>query len=237
MIYLRLAICDDEVMQNEKTVTVIEDYIHDRNISIDYECFESYALLKDRISEFDLFILDYEVPGINGIEFAEMLRESFGDEKSVIFLTSFDDIVYESFKVRTHRFLVKPIDREKFYEALDSYFKTSPVSRRIIIKSFGETHVINLDEVFYIEASRKNVLINRGEKKHEDEMELHKTITEMDELLSSMGFFRCHRSYLVNMKKIEKFDSKAIYFSNGDYIPVAPKKFSEFNKEYLRNAK
>lgn len=230
---MKVAICDDERAQIEATVTCLEDYMHDRRISVDYECFESYALLKDRLDEFDVFILDYQVPEINGIEFARVLRETYGEEKTVIFLTSFHEIVYESFEVRTHRFLIKPIDKEKFYEALDSYFKTNPLSKRIVIKAFGDTQIINLNDVLYIESSRKDVYI----VKQNEEIIYHKTITEMEEQLMNLDFFRCHRSYLVNMKNVKKFDSKNVYFNDGKSVPMAPKKFAEFNKEYLRNAK
>lgn len=230
---MKAAICDDEIIQIENTVTFLEEYIHDRRISIDYECFESYAPLKDRISEFDLFILDYQVPEINGIEFAEMLRSSYGEEKAVVFLTSFSEIVYESFKVRPHRFLIKPIDKEKFYEALDSYFKTNHISQRIFIKTLGDTQVVNLDDVYYIEASRKDVCIN----KEDEQLVYHKSITDMEAQLSSLGFFRCHRSFLVNLKKVKKFDSKTVWLTNGVELPMGAKKLGEFNKEYLRNAK
>lgn len=230
---MKVAICDDETAQIEATVTCIEDYMHDRRISIDYKCFESYALLKDRLDEFYVFILDYQVPEINGIEFARVLRETYGEEKTVIFLTSFPEIVYESFEVRTHRFLIKPIDKEKFYEALDSYFKTNPLSKRIVIKAFGDTQIVNLNDVLYIESSRKDVYI----VKQNEEIIYHKTITEMEEQLMNLDFFRCHRSYLVNMKNVKKFDSKNVYFNDGKSVPMAPKKFAEFNKEYLRNAK
>lgn len=230
---MKVAICDDERAQIEATVTCLEDYMHDRRISVEYECFESYTPLKDRLDEFDVFILDYQVPGINGIEYARTLRETYGEEKAVIFLTSFPEIVYESFEVRTHRFLLKPIDREKFYEALDSYFRTNPLSKRIVIKAFGDTQIINLNDILYIESSRKDVYI----VKTNEDVIYHKSITEMEEQLLNMGFFRCHRSYLVNLKNVKKFDSKNIYFFDGRSIPMSPKKFTEFKKEYLRNAK
>lgn len=230
---MRIAICDDERASMECTVTCLEDYMIDRRVSVDYECFERYAPLKERLGEFDVFILDYQVPEINGIEFAKTLRETYGEEKTVIFVTSFSEIVYESFEVRTHRFLVKPIIKEKFYEALDSYFKTNPISKKIVIKAFGDTQVVNLNDVYYIESSRKDVIINMAD----DKIVYHKSISEMEEQLSKLGFFRCHRSFLVNLNNVKKFDSKNVYFENEKSVPMGPKKFAEFNKEYLRNAK
>ncbi len=227
---MKVAICDDEKACCESVVTILEDYIHERRMSIDYACFESYLPLKERLDEFDVFILDYKMPEINGIEFAKILREKYGEEKAVIFLTCFPEIVYESFEVRTHRFLLKPIDKEKFYEALDSYCKTDTVSKRIIIKTSGGTQIINLNDVLCIEASRKDVYF----VKNDERIIYHKTISEMEEKLSNSGFFRCHRSYLVNMKNVKKFDSKSVYFYNGKSVPISPKRIKDFNKEYLR---
>lgn len=230
---MKIAICDDEWASIDSMVTCLEDYMLDRRISFDYECFESYTPLKNKMSEFDIFILDYQVPELNGIEFARMLREKYGEEKTVIFLTSFTEIVYDSFEVRTHRFLIKPLDKEKLYEALDAYFKMNPFSKRIVIKTFGDTQAVNLNDVYYIESSRKDVYIHKAD----EEIIYHRSITEMEEQLSKFGFFRCHRSYLVNMQKVKKFDSKTVYLDDGRTVPMGPKKFQNFNKEYLRNAK
>lgn len=230
---MKIAICDDEKAQIEATVTCLEDYMIDRRISIDYECFESYAPLKERLEEYDVFILDYQVPEISGIEFAKALREKYGEEKTVIFLTSFTEIVYESFEVRTHRFLIKPIDKDKFYEALDSYFKTNSLSKKIFIKVFGKTQVVNLDEVIYVEASRKDVYLT----KDDDRIKYHKTISELESTLEPLGFFKCHRSFLVNLKRVTKFNSKTVFIDNGETISMGSGKFADFNKAYLRFTK
>ena len=68
---MKIAICDDEVASQERTVSYVEDYISEKKTDVEYEVFNSYVELENRIDEFNLFVLDYMMPEINGISFAK----------------------------------------------------------------------------------------------------------------------------------------------------------------------
>lgn len=118
---MRLAICDDEVASQEKIVSCVEDYITERKTDIEYEVFDRCAELESRIDEFGVFVLDYMMPETDGLAFARKIREKYDESKAVIFVTSFPEIVYDTFEVRTLRFLLKPLEKAKLFEAIDAY--------------------------------------------------------------------------------------------------------------------
>ena len=109
---MNIAICDDEAPARENIVTCLENYMIERRVDVSYELFDHYKKLKDRIDDFDVFIMDYQMPDVDGLDFAHIIREKYSDTKTIIFVTSFSDIVYDAFSVRAHRFLVKPVDEK-----------------------------------------------------------------------------------------------------------------------------
>ncbi len=227
---MKIAICDDEKNCLEAVITCIEDYMAERRTEIDYEAFSRYPDLEPRIDEFDVFVMDYMTPEIDGLSFAARIREKYGDNKAIIFVTSFHDIVYDSFSVRTHRFLIKPVNKEKFFEALDSYIKTNTMTRHFTITSDGETDIVNINDILYIEVELKNITVYTSE----DQFICRRSITSVEEELTHLGFFRVHRSYLVNMQNIAHFSNDTIELNNGEKIPVSKRSYKSFCKEYLK---
>lgn len=119
---MKIAVCDDEKNTLNIIAGVLEDYIQMKDIQISYDVFLSFDELIDRISDYDLFFLDCKMPdGIDGLEFARIVRRDFGEEKGIVFITAYSDFVYEAFEVRTHRYLLKPIQPQKVFEALDDF--------------------------------------------------------------------------------------------------------------------
>ncbi len=227
---MKIAICDDEKTCIESVITCVENYMAARKIELSYEAFERYPDLEPRTGEFDVFVMDYQTPEIDGLSFAAKIREKYGDSKAIIFVTSFPDIVYESFAVRTHRFLLKPLDEAKFFEALDSYLKTSTLNRRFAITSDGETDVVDTDDILYIEVEQKSVYVYT----EENQFICRRSIASVEDELTPLGFFRVHRSYLVNMKNIARFSSDTVELRNGEKIPVSKRNYKAFCKEYLK---
>lgn len=227
---MRIAICDDEVASQERAVSYVEDYISEKKTDIEYEVFNSYVELENRIDEFNLFVLDYMMPEINGISFAKKIREKYNESKAVVFVTSFPEIVYESFEVRTLRFLLKPLDKAKFFEAIDAYMQTNICNKHIVLKNENETNVINTDDILYFEVRGKELYVCL----EEEQIVCHQSISSVEDELTSKGFFRVHRSYLVNLDKIKRFDKNKVELINGEKISVSSRQYSKLCRCWLK---
>lgn len=226
---MRIAVCDDEPVAREEISTVIEDYIYERKFNIDYELYDNYLMLEPEIDKFDIFIMDYQTPEIDGMTFAKMIRDSFGNDKFIIFVTSYREIVYDAFTVNAHRFLPKPIDRAKLFEALDACLAEDNDNKNLIIRTDGFTNIIKASDIFYVEVAGKESRIW-----FEDDMiSAYCTMSSLEDDLVDSDFFRVHRSYLVNMKKIKSFDSSRIELLNGKTIEISSRKYKAFCKKYL----
>lgn len=226
---MKIAICDDERVWIDSVMTVLEDYSIERKIDIDYEAFDSYLKLEPKTEEFDVFIMDYQTPEIDGLSFAKQLREKYGDKKTIIFLTSYQEIVYDTFAVRAHRFLVKPVDKTKFFEAMDAVIGNSSLNINLSVKSDGKVELIPIRDILYIEVADKECYICL----EDEQVVCHKPISQLEEELLPHGFFRTHRTYLVNMANIRSFDAKTIEFKNGETIQMSKRRYKEFCGAYL----
>lgn len=227
---MKIAICDDEEFARESIVTCVENYSIERKNDIDYEVFDSYVALESRIPEFDVFIMDYQTPEIDGMTFAKKIREDYGEKKAIIFVTSYQEIVFDAFSVRALRFLVKPLSEEKLFEALDAYMKTDIATNHFVIKNEGTTSVIDTDEIYYIEVSGRDITVCLEGA----ELSCRRTISSVEDELKPFGFYKAHRSYLVNMRKIKSFNRNTIEFTNGKRIDMSPRNYKDFCREYLK---
>lgn len=226
---MKIAVCDDELMALEEIITCLEDFAIERKVNIEYEAFESYEPLSERIDEFDVFIMDYKTPIIDGLTFAKLIREKYSDSKTIIFITAYDDIVYDAFTVKTHRYLLKPLDRIKLFEALDSYISEKS-EKSFVLKSDGISDVINISDILYIEVNDKECRICT----ETGQIISRKPISCFENQLSGSGFFRVHRAYLVNLRKIRSYEKSKILLVNGEKIDMSVRRYQDFCREYIR---
>ena len=230
---MRIAICDNEPSALDFVSAAIEDIILYRSMDIQYESFSSYENLMPRISEFDLFIIDYKMPGISGLDFARKVYSKYGMKKGLIFITAYPEIVYEAFEVRSYRFLVKPLTKEKITDAVCKYISDLSSSKKLAIKYDDEYNILNIDDIYYMEAARKHTYIYLKYSY----VTCRRSITSFEEELCECGFFRIHRSYLVNINKVKKFDSRICLLENGEKLFISQNKYDDFCRKYLESIK
>lgn len=237
IIIMHIAVCDDDKITRELVCEKLCDYAEKSSVKITYEAFESYADISDRTDEFDIFLLDYKMDDVSGnenetdgMQFARLLRQKHGAEKNIIFITAYDEFVYEAFEVRAHRFLKKPINREKLFEALDECINTNALNGTVVIKINDEAQVFRADEIYYLEVSLKNTFVHTKQ----DTFKCHKTIASFEDELAPLHFFRIHRSFIVNLAHVKSYNSKYATLDNGVKLFISPKKYSPFCEAMLK---
>ncbi len=228
---MRIAICDDE----KRICFILEEKV--REICPDAEVITYTSgedILKDDILP-DILLLDIKMPGMDGMDTAKALREK-GWHRILIFVTGEEDRVFDSFDLRAFHFLVKPVSKEKLKEVLRNavseleHIKMTPAynDRYVDIRS-GTSHIrLNLSKLLYAEVfNRKTILHTK-----EGSIEYYGQLSALEKLVGS-DFYRIHRSYLVNMKYIERYDKTFVTISDGDSIPIARREYDGFLIAYM----
>lgn len=180
---------------------------------------------------FDVLLLDVYMPGISGTDTARELR-AMGDNCQIIFLTSSRDHAIDAFSLNAAHYLVKPYSEQEFFAALDKAV-SSLVQRSVTItvKSTDGIRRVELSRLVYAEASNhlKRLYLSDGTT-----VCVRKSSTELFELLEEEPrFYKCGRTYIINMDYITELSSKSVAFSTGAKIPILSRKYAEFKKRYM----
>lgn len=228
---MNIAICDDDQKTLDEISGIIEDYMIDRSMNVGYSTFLNYDEIIGRIDEFDVFLLDYDMPGINGLDFSKMVYQQFGENKAIIFITAYDDVVYRAFEVRAWRYILKPIRDSDIYEALDSYASSNANQKRFVIMQNGENVVINVGEMDCICADGKLSVINMTDGRM---IESRETMDSLESRLTDLGCFRIHRKYIINLKQVSSYMNNYVMLKSGKSLDMSPRRYNSFRLAYLR---
>ncbi|MTI89536.1 MAG: response regulator transcription factor [Balneolaceae bacterium] len=200
-------IIDDEPL----AIEVIESHIEKLD-SIEIKgtfqnAIKAFQALKD--TPVDLLFLDIQMPRLSGIEFLKTLK----NPPLVIFTTAYREYALEGFELDVVDYLLKPISFERFLKAIDKVMsqRKAPSPEKIsngdsdseanyLFVPVNKKYIkICLEEILYVESKRDYVLIKTESK----EVKTNQTITYMEERLPSEDYLRVHRSFIVNLKKME----------------------------------
>jgi len=216
---MRIAIVDDESIFRKQITESISSLYGKGEVS----CFQ-YADGKELITAFkngfelDAVFLDIEMKEMDGMEAARLIR-TFSADIPVVFMTSHTEMAMEGYEVSAFRFLSKPIDMEKLRETLKDLEKRLKVEEKIILKVEGEEVIYPVSSLVYAEAANNCVrfVFTGGGK--EIRMKFSDAIALIDSV--SGDFFKCHRSYYINLGRVRKMGAAEVFMDNGDNLPIS----------------
>ena len=227
---MRIAICDDEKFFRDSLKKNLKDYAQKYALDFVYSEFSSGEMLLLSNIDFDLIFMDYQMDKVNGIDTVGRLRNMENDT-TVIFITNYYDVVLDTFKVQTHRFLTKPINIERLHEALDSFIKKYNTQKYILLYSEEDDKTCRIAEKSIIYAEADNIYTKVRTAKA-----IYKfkgTLSKFERSLKSDFFYRSHRSYLVNFNYIDSFTHSEIQFDNNEKASLTKTKYSEFQRKHI----
>lgn len=229
---LKIAICDDNPEFLSQTKLQINQWQNKpQGLMTGYFTDGDALIAAHTGSPFDIILLDVVMPLINGIETAREIRK-LDKRVKIVFLTSSPEFAVESYSVKANNYLLKPIAADTLYRSLeDLVAELYQASRSITVRSAYAVHRVELGSIEYIEAQNKRVIFAlTGGKTVEAIDPLY---TYESKLLLSDGFFKCHRSYIVNIHHIDTYTQKELKTRSGWRMPISRSCQKEFEKFYF----
>ena len=229
---MRIAICDDQQSQLDQIRQMILDWKGYPG-TLTVRCFENGDdLLQAHLAApFDIIFLDVLMPLLNGMETAKKLRQADMTVK-LVFLTSSPDFAVEAFSVKASNYLLKPLDPDKLHRCLEELSEELHTSaRKICIRGIHTLHQIPVADIEYIESQNKRILfvLSNGETILSGEP----LYAYEEKLPLEDGFFKCSRSFIVNIHRIDTFTAKEIRTRSGARIPISRSCHREFKRAYF----
>lgn len=237
---LRVALCDDEPEQLRK----LGDYLTAFSVQTDVEFKTDRFLSGEELlkaytapSEYDIVFLDMEMPGANGIRTAEKIRALPDRNVLIVFITSYPEYMQDSFDVQASQYLTKPLSYEIFSDKLKrmiGLISDLQTNLAVVSRKDGEI-VLHLDDIICFETiksftTKSDLLVTTSS----EEFTIKGKIAEMEEKLKEQYFISVHRSALVNMKYIRRFNANTVELTNGKSIEASRRRLPEIKAAFSR---
>ncbi len=232
---IRIAICDDEKHMSDHIRAMASDFFRKKNREIHFRTFLSGEELLSCDGQIDILFLDIQMKGMDGMETARKLR---ADEFRgfLIFITVLKEMVFQSFEVQAYDYLVKPVEEKQFEKTMERLYTSMQNASEdsLLVQKGYEGHIIREDEIVFCEIINRKIYLNltSGEV-----VDYYERIENLESKLDS-HFFRCHRSYLINLKHLKGYKNGTAYMDNGKEVPVSRLRSREFSGvvlQYMKN--
>lgn len=228
---IRIAFCDDkhEVISYMDTL-MIKMEIGSR---LDWDLFTSgeelLSYLKKTDKTFHIYVLDIEMPGLNGIDIARNIRKS--DKNAVIiFLTDYKEYVYQVFEVLPFRFLQKPVEMKLLEQTLNEAICHIRQSQTLFFFQVGhEEFQIPFGEIIYFEGAGRKIVLHTLSESIEFYGKLNETWNQLNHEL----FTRSHASFLINMEYIRTIRQNELLVFNNISIPVSKRYRGQVKRDHM----
>ena len=253
---MKIVIVDDEI----NSVNYIQEELSE------YENCEVQATFTDPVealaylirTECDLLFLDIEMPGISGLYIAEQVA-LLRPETKICFISAHNEGAVKAFELNALDYIQKPFTKERFDKCIRRYFDSnekesfakkdvkqkmdalSDVNQAIdyslnMVCGYEDEKIviINISDIYYFEVSNSIVFIHTKDNVYRG----NKTLAFYEGKLENQYFFKTHKSYLVNLSKVDHFSPRISYTYDmffkdmKDVVPVSRSKVKEL-KDYF----
>ncbi|MGN7764012.1 LytR/AlgR family response regulator transcription factor [Paenibacillus sp. 22594] len=238
---MRAIIVEDEVLARQELAFLIGAH---SNIRIAAEFEDGLDALKYlQTEEVDVLFLDINIPSIDGVLLAQNISR-FSVKPYIVFITAYKEHAAEAFEIEAFDYILKPYSEMRIkamlsklegafaargHQAGEEHVK---VSDKVNLWKNEKIIVVDADDIYYASAQEKTTsVITKGE-----EYSMALSISEFHSRLPQDRFFRCHRSYVVNLSKIKEIipwfnNTYLLRLRDLDYeVPVSRSKVKEFRQ-------
>lgn len=223
-----VAIAEDDACCCQTLQDYLQRFAQEQGIPVQVRAFSSgVALLEAYQPEWDLILLDIEMPVLDGMSVAKRIRER-DDRVLIMFVTHMAQFAINGYEVAALDYLLKPVHYPMFCAKIQRVQHLLQMNnpRSIVISFDGKVKKLPLEQLYYIEVYSHTLTY------HTQDGHLSttgsKTIRQLEKELAADSFFRCNNCYLVNLQHVQSIDKDNILMSNGDSLSISRSRRKEF---------
>lgn len=229
---MRIAICDDEEVQQKLVKKYLEEWAEKNNVLLEVKLFlsgENFLFQWEDDKNYDLLILDIEMGRLNGMELAVEIRRQ-NEELPILFVTGYDRYMAQGYEVSALHYLLKPIHKEKFFAVMDKLNRKEKQEPKLLFQTESGAISLPVSKVWYLEARGHQCILYTAD----EEYVLHSSISAIVQYLSDYPeFVRCHRSYLVNVRHISAIIKPEVILDDKRRLPVSRSAEKEVHQTFI----
>jgi len=245
---IRALVIDDEMPARSELCFLLEDFNDVKVVGEADNVRDAVALIKQTPT--DVVFLDINMPGVSGVQLAEGLK-THPQPPAVVFVTAYTQYAVKAFEVNALDYLVKPVETKRLKQALEKVRlrikanqaaaaattrTESTTTNRLMVDRAGKKQFIATADVLFAMARDDYTYLFTAE----DRFISSTSLARIEAQLEGQGFFRVHRRYLINLRKVDTLQSQTggtlvmTLVGNKEVIPVSRRRAAAL-KVALRN--
>lgn len=236
----RIAVLDDEQQFLDSICHITEKYMQENKIACEIRVYTTgKTLLEDLYSgkEADVYLLDIELPEMNGLEVAKRIREKQWNS-FLIYITNYAQYAMDAFEVNTFRYIPKvmlaqnlPKAYQSMQQLIEKFKKREDEERYYIVEAYDEVNKINYKDIIYMKKEMKYVSI----KCTCGTYRVRKSLMEVINELNADNFLIVERGYGVNIHRVTAIRNRQIILDDGTVLPVARARWKQVKEAFWKN--
>lgn len=226
---MNLAILENDPKQAKLLRQLCRDWFDDMRIPYHISEFpDSEALFGsfEKDTNYNILLVNMEMTGETGMNFKKKLR-TLGDQVSVIFTTAPSWPALEGYEAQAIDYLNRPVKKDKLCQALERAYLASRKEEFLFAEVDGDFLKLAYSDILYLESSGHSTLLHTKKGDYLSK----KPLSFYEDAVRSHAFFKCHRSYLVNLSQADSVGKSEICLKD-QKIPVARGKWESLHQIY-----
>ena len=226
---IKIAICEDNIIQCNYITALCKKSLTDYYNKYELYTFDCGEDLINSKIKFDIYLLDIQLIKMSGIDAANILKSNY-KSPLIIFITAIKDYVFDAFDIHAFNYILKPINEERFRNILLSAIEKITKQNKFIIAKFnGLVKKIMLDDIMYIESLQRKINVYTLY----NNIEYYYKLSDIEKELTENNFFRCHKSFIVNLHFVHSYTNNSITLKNKEEIFLSKYKYVDFSKAFM----
>ncbi len=225
---IKIAIVDNEPNQIEEIQKFCESFSLENNFFIEINSFyNGYDFLEKDSTIFDCVFMDIDMPGINGMDVSNKLREK-NKNISIVFITNLPQFAIDGYKVQALDFILKPISYADFSLVMNKILSiTKKKEENLLFVIHNEMIRISSSNILYFEMNNHNVNIHLNDK---SVYSYRETVKELELKLKNKSFYRCNSGIIVNLEWVKSIKNDVCILNDGTTLQVSRSRRNDFLK-------
>ncbi len=234
---LRIAICDDILQELQNLVALTAEFFDAHNTEAEIVKFSHPDALLTTIEteSFHIYILDIVMPMVSGLELGKEIRR-LDLEAQIIYATTEPQFALQAYAASPVNYLIKPIEKQQLFDTLTLAILKADLSeeKTFAVKTADSLRVIKLSDIISCEYRDHSVIFTLMNGEEVVSRTIREKFSEYcSPIRKDRHFLQCHISYVINMRRVERFAKDSFTLYSGKTVPIAAKQYPVVRDTYM----
>jgi len=216
---LRVAVAEDQLDSREKLAGFLSRYQEEGGFEISYDLFaDGSELIKHYQKQYDVILLDIEMPQMDGMKTAELIREQDNDV-ILVFITNVAQYAVKGYEYQAYDYILKPVEYDVFMFKMQRIVTLAKQNQdnSIIINGNDRVYKIRCSDIIFAEVIGHHVIYHTID----GDIEVYGSMKSAEEKLEGQNFSKCNSCYLVNFRHVQVINGNSVVLGKDKPVELA----------------